>query len=438
VQKLQDNLSEEQITFIARQSGFFKRQSKLTPLMFLKLVLFDHMQIDQPTLQQHSCILMDEHGQKISKQGLDKRFSDKAANFIKDVFEQYLKNQLSVDLVPSALSERFKAIRILDSTEFKLPEQLAEAFPGFKGAGTSSCAHIQFEYDILSGKVNHLFLGKALTSDVVYAREQLDSLSENDLVLRDLGYYTIDTYAGIEKRKAFYVSRLKPYISIYHQESSGFKELTYKEIHKRLKDSALKYLDLQVYIGKEVKHPVRLIVNLLDEKASAKRRKREKRTKRQLNDDDKAIHELNLFITNVPKHTSAQEIYELYKIRWQIELLFKTWKSILKINSVRPMKASRLKCYLISKLLWILISWDISKTFTNRILRKESRLISPYKSFALIKMQTKTLRKILFSIKQKQLQEWLKKMYRLFVDYGLKEQRANKSGIMKLLQLQVN
>jgi hypothetical protein len=407
--------------------------------MFLRLALFDHMQIDQPSLQQHSYLLMDEHGQKISKQGLDKRFSDKAANFIEAVFEHYLKNQLSVDLIPSALAERFKAIRILDSTEFRLPEHLAEAFPGFKGAGTKACAHIQFEYDVLSGNVKHLFLGKALISDVTYARQQLDTLSENELVLRDLGYYTLNTYAEIEKRKAFYVSRLKPYVSIYEQGNGGLKELTYKEIHKRLKGSTLKYLDLQVYIGKELKHPVRLIVNLLDEEAAAKRRKREKRTKRQLKEDDKAIHELNLFITNIAtKDASSEEIYDLYKLRWQIELIFKTWKSILKINSVRSMKASRVKCYLISKLLWILMSFDISKTFTNRILRKENRLISPYKCFALIQMQVKTLRKILLSIKQKQLQVWLKKMYKVFIDYGLKEQRVNKSSMIKLLQIQVN
>jgi hypothetical protein len=408
-------------------------------LRFLRLVLFDQLQIDQPTLQQHSCILRDEHGQRISKQGLDKRFNDDAVNFIEAVFEQYLKNQLSADLIPSALSERFKAIRILDSTEFKLPEQLSEAFPGFKGAGTSACAHIQFEYDILTGNVKHLFLGKALISDVTYARQQLDSLQENELVLRDLGYYTIDTYREIEKRKAFYVSRLKPYISIYEQGSNGFKELTYKEIHKRLKVSGLKYLDLPVYIGKEVKHPVRLIVNLLDEQAAIKRKKREKRKKRPLKEDDKAIHKLNLFITNLTaKDACGEEIYELYKIRWQIELMFKTWKSILKINSVRPMKASRLKCYLISKLLWILMSLDISKIFTNRIFRKENRLISPYKCFALIKMQAKTLRKALFSIKQKQLQAWLKKMYRVFIDYGLKEQRVNKASMIKLLQIQLN
>ena len=407
--------------------------------MFLKSVLFDQMQIDQPTLQQHAFVMLEEHGQRVSKQGMDKKFNNKAVQFIENLFEQYLKYQLSTDILPTKLAEKFKAVRIMDSTEFQVPAHLAAAFPGFNGAGTGACAHIQFEYDIISGVVKHLFLGNALVSDVKHAQAQLDTLNENDLVLRDLGYYTIDTYSEIEKRKAFYVSRLKPYISIYERQGDVFKELTYQEIHKRLKKSTVRYLDLQVHIGKAIKHPVRLIASLLDESSAAKRRKREKRAKRQLKDHDKPIHELNLFITNLTADVvSTEEVYELYKIRWQIELMFKTWKSILKIDSVRPMKASRLKCYLLSKLLWILVSLDISKTFKNRILKNEKRMISPYKSFALIKMQAALLKKILFSSHQKQIRSWLKKMYTILIDYGLKEQRAGKPNLIKLLQLEAS
>jgi len=47
------------------------------------------------------------------------------------------------------------------------------------------------------------------------------------------------------------------------------------------------------------------------------------------NNQDRLWSMLNVFITNVPvKEITAREAYDLYKIRWQIELMFKIWKSI--------------------------------------------------------------------------------------------------------------
>ncbi|MBC7511350.1 MAG: transposase [Ferruginibacter sp.] len=37
---------------------------------------------------------------------------------------------------------------------------------------------------------------------------------------------------------------------------------------------------------------------------------------------------LKVFVNNVgAEKLTVQQAYELYKIRWQIELMFKTWKS---------------------------------------------------------------------------------------------------------------
>ena len=59
--------------------------------------------------------------------------------------------------------------------------------------------------------------------------------------------------------------------------------------------------------------------------------KNKKHRKSKLNQADHLACQLNLFVTNIPKgDCTANEIYQLYKIRWQIELIFKTWKSVLK------------------------------------------------------------------------------------------------------------
>ena len=44
----------------------------------------------------------------------------------------------------------------------------------------------------------------------------------------------------------------------------------------------------------------------------------------------------SIYITNIPKEkVSAKMIGTLYRIRWQIELIFKEFKSLMKIDSIR-------------------------------------------------------------------------------------------------------
>lgn len=100
---------------------------------------------------------------------------------------------------------------------------------------------------------------------------------------------------------------------------------------------------------------------LISEDAQKKRLQKKKSKKGKTDKKDKLWSKLNVFITNVPcSEITAQEAYDLHKIRWQIVLMFKIWKSILKIHLVRKMKPQRLKCYLYSKLLWAMLCWDIT------------------------------------------------------------------------------
>ena len=144
---------------------------------------------------------------------------------------------------------------------------------------------------------------------------------------------------------------------------------------------------------------------------------------------------LNVFITNVPfKDISVQEAYDLYKIRWQIELIFKIWKSILKIHLVRKMKPERLKCYLSAKLLWVLLCWDITVSFEPVIWKQKKKLISSYKCYAILKKSARQLESVLFDANEK-LKDWLAKMLKYFSDFGLKENKKGRKNLIELLRI---
>lgn len=355
--------------------------------------------------------------------------------FIKTLFEHYLQNQFLSKKLPSGFSDYFSSIRLMDSTEFKLPKHLAPDFPGFDGDGTESCTQIQFEYDILSGKIIDLSLGDARIADSAYAKPLLNNIQRKDLIIRDLGYSKIESFMTMEAKGAYYVSRLNPNIKIYERRGNAMVSLSYKTILQRLRCSKKSYLDINIYLGRDAKHPVRLTANLLPPDA-VKQRLRKKIYKH--NDKPEKYNYLkamNLFITNVPKEMlSADQIYGLYKVRWQIELIFKTWKSVLKIDKVRKLKADRFRCYLLGRLLWVVLNWEICSMFNTYLNQSQGTLLSFYKCFAIIKQQARSLEYILLHRKVR-LKEWLQTLFYTISRFGIKEHRQGRVDITKLLAL---
>jgi len=435
IEKITKVLSESEILRIAKETGFVIRESKkITALGFLKMLLYDQLQYDNPSLQQHAFGLDAMDGISISEEGLNKRFKETAVTFIQKIFEAYLRHNIDHDSIATSLKNKYTAIRVLDSTEFRLPDSLADVFPGYNSSSALSCAAIQFEYDIISRDVCSLTLGNAKQSDKTYADERMDNINEGELIIRDLGYYSIDSYEKIEDRKAFYISRLKSQIKIYEKHNEQYTELDLKTLIKRIKKSKHTFFDQTVYIGTKDKKEVRLMAWLLEEDAQKNRLAKKKGRKGKINNNDILWSMLNVFVTNISKEElTAQEGYELYKIRWQIELMFKTWKSILKLDLVRKMKADRLKCYLYTKLLWILICWDITAISEPIVWSRNKKLISLYKCFALLKNRVADIKDLLFNTNER-LKEWLIKMIEYFSIYGLKENKKGRKEIAEILR----
>lgn len=401
------------------------------------MLLFDHAITECPSLQNHSFNIINDYGKRISKQAIDKRFNNNAVKFINAIFKYYLEDQINSDPIPSQLKDQFSSIRIMDSTEFKLPSSLASSFPSYGGSGTNAGAQIQFEYDMLNGKIENLSLENVLVSDHTYASNNMGSMKANSLVIRDLGYFNIPAYKEIEDKNSFYISRLKPILNIYEKSEGKYKRLTHTSIIRKLRRSNSSYLDLDVFIGQAAKYPVRLVANLLEEKTRDNRLKKLKARRKNLTPLDKIASHLNLFVTNIDrKKTSSNEIYQLYKLRWQVELVFKTWKSILKIHKVRQMKPERLRCYLMSKLLWILISWDIHVCFSKSIFKAKNKPLSMYKSFGLIKQQAYVFKKIIHKPID-EMKQWMRMLYEALSNYCLKEDRKGRLLLIDLLKIKI-
>ena len=160
-------------------------------------------------------------------------------------------------------------------------------------------------------------------NDQSNALQSLDKVKPGTLLIRDLGYFTLQTIAELNQRAIHYLYRLKNGINIYCPDTQ--KKITLsKVLVKKRRRSML------VLLG-EAKIPVRLVAIPLDPQTTEyRRRKALKNRDKRLNPNKENIKRLGwaIFITSVPEEVwTDKQVEQAYKVRWNIELLFKAWKS---------------------------------------------------------------------------------------------------------------
>jgi transposase len=72
-------------------------------------------------------------------------------------------------------------------------------------------------------------------------------------------------------------------------------------------------------------------------------------------------------------------------ISWQIEALFKTWKSFFQIDKCKRMKQERLECHLYGQLIGILLCSSTMFRMRQLLLNKKKRELSEYKAVYMTK-----------------------------------------------------
>lgn len=324
---------------------------------------------------------------RITKQSLHDRFSGKAVNFLRGCLDQLLAQKIQYRGNINTLKSHFNRVRIKDSTKFALPGSFGEKYKGYGGVlhNSSSMISIQYEYDFLSGQSMDLRLTDGVSNDQSDSRDYTHDIRENDLFLRDLGYCTLTFLSRVNSAKAYFVSRLAPKTNIYESESA--KDPIAAEYYlKKLKKNGLETMEAEVFLGKKARIPVRALISLADEATYEKKlRKTSKQAKSNGNKVSKAFKTrtmLNIVVTNVPKKLlEAENIRKVYSLRWQIELLFKVWKSQATINEFTTGKIERFECQLYGRFIWIILNMHIFNWLQHRIYKDKKALCSIWKYF---------------------------------------------------------
>jgi IS4 transposase len=111
----------------------------------------------------------------------------------------------------------------------------------------------------------------------------------------------------------------------------------------------------KAYIGQNQKLPARVIIHRLTDDQTQTRLKnqalREKKKGIVMKDKSKHLMGMNVYITNTsPEEVPTDYVHSLYSLRWQIEILFKTWKSFFEIDECKKSKKNALSAIYMANL----------------------------------------------------------------------------------------
>ena len=382
-------LNENEINKIAKKVELCTRIRKFTPMELLKMAVFSSNNVAKDILSDISHSIFETSDISVSCEALNKRFDSKFVKFLKAVFLKLLNMKLNIGKTEKISADPFNRILLTDSSISKLHNSLEKEYPGGRN---SECAYaglkIHFIKDLKNSSPVDIAISEGTKNDFKFLPRLKKILRKNDLVLNDLGYYSLDFFQYIMKKKAYFVSKLKlnstktlfienpnpEYFKTGNiRSSSRYIPVDLEEICNSVEAEEITEIE-NVYIGSGYdKVKCRLIITRLDGELHERRLKTVTKKIRDprpyLREEKRDIAKFGFMITNLPQDQYLKEqIYPIYSLRWQIELDFKNWKSILEIDeSTRKLKKERIESHFYGKLINILVNNEISNLLKDEM-----------------------------------------------------------------------
>lgn len=253
---------------------------------------------------------------------------------------------------------------------------------------------------LIQDVIQNIYITDNKEPDQALAGIIIDHLQSNDLVIRDLGYFALKILIKFPIINAFFLSRLIKSVNVYlsEQDDAAIDDIG-GYFFKKFSDQTI--IDIDVFLGQKEKFPCRLIVyrlpeNVVNERVRKARKAARKKGRELTKEYINWLH-FGFYITNVSRDIwSAEVIGTIYRIRWRIELIFKSWKTLLRIDVLKGTRPERIRCFLYGRLITITIMTMLYAYASSYAEIKHKREVSAHKLFNWL-MRKDRLEKAIYS-----------------------------------------
>jgi len=333
---------------LGRETGFIQRKRKLTGARFVQALVFGWLAQANSSMEGLSQSAANV-GVDISRQGIEDRFNAVAAAFLKRMVEACVECVLRANQRSLSVLQQFNGVYLEDSTVIRLPDALSQLWAGCQ----HSALKLSVRWELQRGGLEALHLHAGREHDQ-QAPLHTAPVPAGGLQLRDLGYFDLEVMQAQAAQGSYWLMRYKMGTSLF--DASG-KRLSVSAL---LKQAVGGRIDCAIQLGQQQRLSGRLVAETVDDQTLRQRQQRLRQWERK--HQSKASAEKwqwlgwSLYVTNLPQAClSTEQVLDVAHLRWQIELLFKLWKSELQVDEWRSQNPWRILCEVYAKLIAVMV-----------------------------------------------------------------------------------
>src|SRR5688572_21853634 len=311
----------------ADESGVIVRTRKFTALSLARTFVLGFLQDPKASDEKLAQIAV-QCDAEVTPQAIEQRHTSKLVDFLQGLFRAATKLVVGSDQALASILERFTRVILLDSSTVTLPDEEEKRFRGCGGGrgGGVAAMKLQTELDLRSGALAHVEIEAGRSPDGATSRQHVRR-GKGSLRISDLGYFNVAVFAAMMASDEYFLSRLQFGTTVRRRDSQSVDLLPW------LANQSGPLVDQPILLGQNQRLACRLIAwRLPQEQADCRRRKLRQETLRKNGGVPSAERlawcDWTILVTNVPVDLlTPKEAIVLYRSRWQVELLFKRWKS---------------------------------------------------------------------------------------------------------------
>lgn len=324
------------IIAVARQVKWLIRQGKIDAFEFVVGLVFGQMSSLALSLRAQAS----SYSEPVKREAVHQRYTAPAVELFRGVFQDCLRQSLSQRVeasVQKTLAAHFAAVQIVDSSSFDCPEALAEIYPGCGGEASAANCKVLLRYEYVRGQFEPVSLLGGKRSDSGLADQLPGLVKADELLLTDKGFFKGGALRLIAEKGAYFLMPWPRSVSQWIEQPDGTRqELNLADQLRHCSEACFELP--RVFLGKgEEAILVRLAAFRLSEASAGRHRAalREAQRKQGRTPTAEALELAGwlILITNAPvDKLPTQAMSYVYRVRWQIELVFKQCKSVLRLN----------------------------------------------------------------------------------------------------------
>ena len=311
---------------LGRATGVIQRRRKFTAVSLLRMLVLTLLRKPDAKATDFQSTAA-QLGLDVTSTAVENRFTPQLVGFLRAALERTVLRVLAASPQSVDLLNKFTSVRIGDSSTIALPDQLADQFPGcggiLRGAGRDEDPPaVGLPHRLDPPTANHPRHASDATNPIAQEVAPAGSLS-----LFDLGYFCLDRFQNLTRAGAFWISRLQHGTSVFDAQGQPLALLQYLR-----QQTGSGPIDVSVLLGVSHRLPCRLIALRVPQEVADRRRQKAyvkaQKHGRVPSREYLEWQDWTIFVTNCePELLTWEAVVVLYRARWQIELMFKLWKS---------------------------------------------------------------------------------------------------------------